>query len=553
MTFSIDPFDFFKAFQIFALAFGMGFGLALLISLTICLIKHGINGPNVFVKYLGIGLYDFLNMSYSRILGIAILTWNECIRMKALYVFVIFAILFMFAGWFVGRSDVREDIQIPQYVMLVLTSCTWMSLLLSLLLACWGLPNDIRLRSIHTVVTKPVRKNEIMLGRLFGYTAIGTVVLGIMATVGFIWIVRQIPAEFQNQLISRVPIYGKIAFSDKFGNDSAKVGINVGDEWEFRSYIEGGTKARTYYTFVQLDTSNLKRDYERRKNNPKDNAALNMEYNFEAFRSFKGVIDQRLYCQLTLINPEKPESYAILKPFQVMEFSKKAEDKIIKVPEVIEFVDENSNNVTVNFFKDIIPNGNLKVVVSCVDAGQYLGMAKEDLYIRTPDQPFISTFLKSIFGIWMQMFLVILLSVTATCFVKGPVATLTTSGLFFVGQIFNQLLERLTIQGNVEGGGTLESFYRMINHMNTSSPLEPNTLTRTIVLIDEYFFKSFLYVSKYIVPDFAAFNMAEYTKNGFDVPWNASMLPGMAITVAYLLPCILLGYYSLLLREMEAK
>jgi hypothetical protein len=47
--------------------------------------------------------------------------------------------------------------------------------------------------------------------------------------------------------------------------------------------------------------------------------------------------------------------------------------------------------------------------------------------------------------------------------------------------------------------------------------------------------------------------MSPYVANGFDVPWSAALLPSLAMTLAYLLPCLLIGYYSLTLRELESK
>jgi hypothetical protein len=538
-------------------AFGAALALALLIALAICCVMHGASGPVVFLKYLRRGFEDFLHMSAQRVMSIAILTYTECLRMRAMYVFAIFAVLYMFAGWFLRSSNDRVDLQIPEYVVFVLASITWMVLLVTGILSCWGLPNDIRLRSIHTVVTKPVRRNEIVIGRLLGYTAMGTLILVVMGAIGYIWIVRQVPPNYQNQLISRVPVYGLISFTDRFGNDSKTGGINVGDIWEFRSFIEGATKARTFYDFHNLDVATMKNDYEARQKKAtagRTVPAMTLEHNFEAFRSFKGTIDQRLYCQVSLVNLKDPKIRATLKPFQVMEFSKKAGDKLILIPEQIEFLDDVSNESrTLSLFKDIITDNQVRVEVACVDPNQYLGMAREDLFVRTPDRTFLSSYSKSIFGIWMQMFMIILIGVTSTCFVKGPVATLLTGGFFFVGQIFQDLLQKLTRTDHVYGGGSLEAAYRMFNHMNMQSPLETNPLTNTIKFIDANVLKPFLTVSQFIVPDFAIFNMAEYTKNGFDVPWNNSLLPGLCTMLAYVIPCILIGYYSLQLREMEAK
>ena len=47
--------------------------------------------------------------------------------------------------------------------------------------------------------------------------------------------------------------------------------------------------------------------------------------------------------------------------------------------------------------------------------------------------------------------------------------------------------------------------------------------------------------------------MSDWVARGFDVPWEGVMLPSLAITFGYFLPCVLLGYFSLSMRELEAK
>ena len=98
----------------------------------------------------------------------------------------------MFASWFLTSDSHRPGLQMKVYVTFVLTAVSWLVLPVILLLSCWGLPEDIRLRSLHTVVTKPVRRNEVVLGRILGFSAVGTLILAVMSVVGFIWIQRQV-------------------------------------------------------------------------------------------------------------------------------------------------------------------------------------------------------------------------------------------------------------------------------------------------------------------------------------------------------------------------
>jgi hypothetical protein len=65
-----------------------------------------------------------------------------------------------------------------------------------------------------------------------------------------------------------------------------------------------------------------------------------------------------------------------------------------------------------------------------------------------------------------------------------------------------------------------------------------------------------LAVARMIIPDFRHFNMTEYVANGFDVPFNdagAAVLPSIVVVLGYFIPCVVLGYFCLQLRELESK
>ena len=78
-----------------------------------------------------------------------------------------------------------------------------------------------------------------------------------MGFVGYFWIDRQIPQDIHDRLVCKVPIYGRLSFLDRQG-EPTKSGINVGDVWTFRSYIEGSTKATAIWDFDHISESALK-------------------------------------------------------------------------------------------------------------------------------------------------------------------------------------------------------------------------------------------------------------------------------------------------------
>ena len=62
-----------------------------------------------------------------------------------------------------------------------------------------------------------------------------------------------------------------------------------------------------------------------------------------------------------------------------------------------------------------------------------------------------------------------------------------------------------------------------------------------------------LWLIKHIIPDLTPFRMSEYVAKGFDVPFDGALLPSLATAVGYSIPCLLIAYFSLSLRELEAK
>ncbi|WP_145311877.1 ABC transporter permease [Gimesia fumaroli] len=510
--------------------------IALFVCLAVSLITRGGKG---FVDVFW-GVLDFfvqiVHISCRRIWSLAVLTIRESLRQKILFVFIIFAALFMFAGWFLSGAADRPDLQVQSYIDFVLKATSWLVLPIMLLLSCWSLPEDIRLRTIHTVVTKPVYRIEIVIGRMLGFTLLGTSILVVMGAIGYVWIIRQVPESAQENLVSKVPIYGAISFTDREGAPTTS-GINVGDIWMYRSYIEGATKASAIYKFKGIDESDAIDDQ------------LNLQSSFEAFRTHKGNMEQGgILYELTFVNPDK-DLRVKYDPMINKEYS----DNQILIDRTIVEKNNEGKDVEYDIFDDLVDdNGDLTVEVRCLEAGQLLGMARPDLFVRTPDRAFLVGYSKAVLGIWLPMVLVIMLGVTISCFVKGPVAILTTLTIVTVGFMSKEYMNEI-LSGQMEASGAIEAWYRLLTHMNSQTELPAGPVRTMIEFVDGGII-NFLWLCQQVIPNFGIFsNMREYVIKGFDVSWSAALLPGIVTTAAYILPCLLISFYSLKLRELEAK
>lgn len=535
MLFDPQPYNVLLALGHWLAVFGSCVGIAFFVAMMTGLAS---GRPGAVIAAVTSSIGDLFSTSPRRVGAVALLTFQEAKRRKALYVFFVFAALFMFAGWFLSNPSNRPDLQAESYIVFVLTAISWLILAVMLLLSCWGVPEDIRLRSLHTVVTKPIRRHEIVLGRMAGYIGVGSIMLLLMGVIGYVWIFRQIPDEAKPNLMARVPVYGSLTFLNREGK-AANAGVNIGDLWDFRSYVEGATKSRAIWTFDNISESRV-------------GDKLVLETKFEAFRTHKGNMEKGLLGRFVFVNPVKNVNLPG-KPFEVKEYR---ENTIVIDRKMTEVDDETGELKSYDLFDDLVyqaedGTNKLTVEVQCLDAGQYLGMARPDLFVRLADRPFAVSYSKSILGIWLMMCMIVMLGVSVSCFVKGPVATLAVFTFLIIGHGMREFMGRV-VTGQEKGSGLVESVYRLFNHMNPMVELEPGTATNVIFGID-WVFKKMLWLVQHIIPDFGVFHMTPYVAKGFDVSWEAAMVPSLLITLGYALPCLLIGYYTLRFRELEAK
>jgi hypothetical protein len=131
---------------------------------------------------------DFLFTSPRRVFAIARLAIKEALRRKVILVtFGIFAASLLFGGWFMNSGSDHPD-QI--YVNFVLWGTQMLVLLMAMLISAFSLPDDIKNKTIFTVVTKPVRPTEIVLGRIVGFGLLGTALLTLMGVISFFFVWR---------------------------------------------------------------------------------------------------------------------------------------------------------------------------------------------------------------------------------------------------------------------------------------------------------------------------------------------------------------------------
>lgn len=520
---------------------------------------------------------------WQRIWAMARVSLKEALRKRVVLVFAAMALIFLFADWFVSY---KAENQIRNYVRVVYWSILPLFLLTAGLLGAFSIPTDVKNQSIHTIVTKPVEKFEIVLGRFLGYALLLTVGLAIISGLSLIYVLRGVnpDAAYESQK-ARVPIYGVLQF---WGTKGFK-GDSVGREWDYRRYISGPQPGelnapRQYasWSFAEVPAELGERT-----------GPVTFEFTFDIFRLNRGQEGKGIFCTFTFAegrlslpkieqtvkemqDERTQQQSALAKKTMTPEERQQAFERInldlirkygvYELPGV-EVTDYHTQIMTVPaaFFKrlnelekesprEFQPGVggagmmNILVNVDRTSVQQMLGVAKRDLYLLANERSFEVNFLKGIIGMWCTFMLVLGVAIACSTYLSGVISWLCTMFLFGAG-LFTDYIHTLA-EGIAPGGGPMESAYRIITHSPLAAPIDPGPTASLLSGTDEvyrWWLRRFLN----LIPDINRYDLHQYVANGFDISWSQVLISDNILPlIGYLLPWGILAFYLMKYREI---
>ncbi len=519
-------------------------------------------------------LLGLARLRFRRIWALSRLSIKEAIRSRVVLVFAFMALVFLFADWFVPY---RAEDQVRNYVRVVYWSITPLFLMTAGLLGSLSIPNDIKTQSIHTIVTKPVEKFEIVLGRFLGYALLLSAGLAVVALLSLAYVARGVTDQArQESFKARVPVFGKLIFA---GTKDPYKGDSVGREWGYRGYITGpqpGNNAapRQYAVWLFEDVPAELADRD---------GPVTFEFTFDIFRLSKGQENKDIPCTFTFVQGDLKDLVEINKRLaQIQEERNKAgaaarpgfaQEMIDRygVHQVagVPVTDYHTQNLQVpsGLFRKFFAAANeaaankerqegppaLMVVLVSVDPdplrqAQMLGVARRDLYLLADERPFWQNFLKGIAGMWCTHMLVLGVAVACSTYLSAMISWLCTMFLFIAG-MFTDYLQQLSLN-RVEGGGPAEALYRLGAGKVIAAPLDQGPTASMLRGTDEVF-TWMLHRALNLIPNVSRFDLHAYVANGFDVPFTGVLLIDNLIPLAaYLLPWAIVAYYLMKYREI---
>lgn len=541
---------------------------------------------------------DFPQTRMRRVIAMSRLAVQESLRRRVLVAFFVFALILLFAGWFL---DPDSDHPARLYLGFVLSSAEPMMLILAILLSAFSLPTDIKNRTIYTVVTKPVRATEIVLGRIVGFVAVLSVLLLLVCAVSYGFVVRGLNhrhAILADDMQSIAVAAGDAEAgltgitsrqshhrhevtigSDGYGRTDRQMdhehGVSVRGEGDSREFEVGPPRgalvARVpiYGSLRFMDRSgaagqgiSVGKEWSYRKYIEGGSLAagvwtfegitperypeyLPLEMNLSVFRTYKGDIVSGILGAITVKNPTTGLSSEPL-PFTAKEFVTASE----RVPRKLKALDEDAGLRDIDLFEDLVdPSGRVEIWISCSEPGQYFGMAQADLYVRGRDGTFLWNFVKGYAGIWLQMVIITCFGVMFSTFLSGPVAMVATFVVYMVG-LFKEFIIGVAT-GALPGGGPLEALLRTLTQRNITSELDMGPIVDRVVPALDSVVLFFMWIAANIFPDFRAFNTSRFVAHGFNISGNL-LIQHVLAAAAFVAVLSIYGYFFLRSREVAA-
>jgi hypothetical protein len=543
------------------------------------------------------GISDLVSISPRRVFALTRLAVKESIRRRVVVVFAIFILVLLYAGWFLDPKSTNPALL---YLSFVLTATSYLVLVMALFLSTLSLPADIKNRTLHTIVTKPVRMSEIVLGRIFGFMVVGTFLLVVMGLISYVFVVRGLAHTHELNADNLHPVEGSVAGqtpaltgrTDYAHHHSHVITIDpsgearvepeqghthsitmekVGDKTAYHVGREEGmlmARVPIYGTLTFRDRAgqpvakgvSVGKEWTYRSYFEGGTLAaavwnfqnitpeafpygLPIEMNISVYRTYTGQITKGIPGSLSLRNPKTG------KTAEVRLFT--ARDYVIDT----QFIPRriiSSKGEKLDLFKDFVSDGSVDVVLKSIQPAQYFGAAQADMYLRATDGYFTLNFIKGYIGIWLQMMLLIGMGVLFSTFLSGPVAILATAGMmlggFFHGFLYEVAFQHTETGGQVFGGGPFESMYRMVTQENIVSDLDPNLRTIVVQTLDQLA-EPIMKVAVMLVPDFGHYSFADYVAYGFNIPGD-QILKFTCRMLAFVIPVFIAGVFCLKTREV---
>ncbi len=423
------------------------------------------------------------------ILAIACHTFRDAIRKKVLHVLIGLGILIMVITPFIptsGEPDARLKMVFVVFFQVVLVLCNIGIIFLSAI----SLPREIEDKTIFGILSKPVSRMDVIVGKITGFAFLSALLLAILSLLNIVVIqyaASGIPTEHRGILKAREE-FKPSNFSIRGKIHHARGGI---------AWIEGEKTGVAVWSFTDV---NKKEGY-------RYSPEVELNLKLESSKGFTDVIP----LMIGMENPVTGQGIAEVVPAKLDESLTLHID-----PAII----QKSDTVNISVFP--------------VLKTDYMGVTPEDVKIFSAQKGFASNYAKAAIITFFKFLLIVIIAVMGSTYLSAPVNIVSALVVFLCGHVLDFMKDF----------SLLIEHYDIHEHILPAAQRNPGSL---LIYVD-YLIKKPLEWITFILPDFKRFDCLKFILNGVYIP-SETMRMSIGYTAVYAGICLLIS--SLILRKRE--
>ena len=423
------------------------------------------------------------------ILTIAGHTFREVIRKKILHVLIGLGILIIIVSPFIPTTD-EPDARVKMMLVVFFQVVVLLCIAGVIILSATSLPHEIEDRTIYGILSKPVSRLKIVVGKITGFALVSALLLIILGLVNIVAIQRiasRLPEGYRGILKARNEFT-----ASRFSIQGKSHHVRQGIVW-----IEGGRSGIALWSFSEL--------YKK----------LDSKFSFEVEFNLK-------------IDSSRKDIDAI--PLVVG--TDDAGEGQCKTSVLSAKIDE---PLTVKIDPAIVgKSGAVNVTVFPIHSTDYIGVTQGDVKLFAVQKGFVYNYAKAIVITFLKFLLIISIAVMGSTYLSAPVSIVSALVIFLCGHILDFVKDfSLVIQR-----------YDVHEHTLLAVLKKPNIL---LVYID-YLIKKPLEWFSVILPDFKRFDSLKFLLKGINIPLETVGV-SLGYTALYAGICVFIS--SIIFKKRE--